>query len=341
MPASEVDPTPMNPATMTLNDAELGGRRYLVLGGRGFIGRHCVAALRRAGAEVLIGSRRPTAGLPRPVDLQGLPRPADWREILEPLQARGLDAVINTVGILRQDPWRDYRTIHHLAPAALASHCAANGLSLLHVSALGLEPVARSRFILSKRAGDAAVRACGPPCLVLRPSLLDGPDGFGSRWLRVVSRLPLRAMPTSATGRIAALHVDDLAEAIARLLRLSNEQRQAFAPQGVVELGGQQRLTLSEYLQQLQPSRRAWQLPIPHWLARTVAHLCDLLHLTPFSFGHLELLGRDNLPQGRQLQVLLGRTERILGQDAPPRDETTAVAAPPLPALPSQDHSRP
>lgn len=321
---------------------DLSGRRYLVLGGRGFIGRHCVAALRRVGAEVLVGSRRPTKGLSRPVDLQGLPRPDAWRQILEPLQAQGLDAVVNAVGILRQDPWRDYHTIHHLAPAALASHCVANGLTLLHISALGLEPAACSRFILSKRAGDAAVRACGQPCLVLRPSLLDGPDGFGSRWLRVVSRLPLRAMPVSARGRIAALHVDDLGDAIARLLCLSPEQRQAFAPQGVVELGGQHRLTLSEYLHHLHPrAGRAWQVPVPHLLARAVAHLCDLLHLTPFSFGHLELLGRDNLPQGRQLQELLGRPERTLGQDSPPVTAVPDVAALPLPTQPEQGHSRP
>ena len=43
------------------------------------------------------------------------------------------------------------------------------------------------------------------------------------------------------------------------------------------------------------------------WLARIVSHACDLAHFSPFSFGHLELLRRDNLPRPNLLPRLLGR----------------------------------
>ncbi|MDH5455998.1 MAG: hypothetical protein OEY37_07995, partial [Gammaproteobacteria bacterium] len=48
-------------------------------------------------------------------------------------------------------------------------------------------------------------------------------------------------------------------------------------------------------------------LPIPGLLARAGAHLCDLFHITPFSFGHWELLQRDNVPAVNQLPELLRR----------------------------------
>ncbi|MCB1626111.1 MAG: NAD-dependent epimerase/dehydratase family protein [Xanthomonadales bacterium] len=293
-------------------------RRYLVLGGRGFIGRHCVAALQRAGAEVIVAGRRATASLPQALPVQGLLTHESWNQVLE-LPALGhLDGVLNAVGILRQSPWRRYVDVHERAPTALAEACARRAMPLLHISALGLDAPACSGFIRSKLAGDAGVRAAGEPCLVVRPSLLDGPDGFGSRWLRAVARLPLQATPSSASGRISALHVDDLADAIVALFACNTEQRRTLAPHRVIELGGERAMTLAQYLQHLRGTRPpAWQVPVPHALARGVAHLCDLLHLTPFSFGHLELLARDNLARGQQLQALLGRPQRPLGRDLP------------------------
>ena len=43
--------------------------------------------------------------------------------------------------------------------------------------------------------------------------------------------------------------------------------------------------------------RPALTLAIPHWLARIGSHVCDLLHVTPFSFGHLQLMQHDNVPR--------------------------------------------
>jgi NADH dehydrogenase len=48
-------------------------------------------------------------------------------------------------------------------------------------------------------------------------------------------------------------------------------------------------------------------VPVPGLLARLVSHICDLAHFSPFSFGHLELLRRDNVPCPNALPRLLGR----------------------------------
>lgn len=274
----------------------------LVLGGRGFVGRHAVRSLLARGHRVLVASRDWRRG--REVHLERMTAPADWGGVL-----RESDAVVNAVGILRERGRQTYERVHHLAVAALAGACTARGLRLVHVSALGLRADAGSRFIRSKLAGEKALAASGADYCIVRPSLLDGEGGFGARWLRALARLPLHVVPAEATGRIAAFEVRDLGEAIARLCEARGAPR-------VAELGGEAVWTMAEYLQVLRAARgkpRALQLTAPPWLARVASHLCDVAHFSPFSFGHLELMRRDNIPSPNVLRALLGRAPaRIL-----------------------------
>jgi uncharacterized protein YbjT (DUF2867 family) len=302
-------------------------RRYLVLGGRGFIGRHCVATLRKAGASVVIGSRRGNSAGRWALPFQHLCRVEDWRAVIA-----GFDGVINCVGILRERPGQSYQRIHHDAPAALARACAERSIRLLHVSALGLDDPAGSRFIRSKRDGERAMLVVGGELIVLRPSLLEGADGYGARWLRRAARWPLYFPPQSANGRIAALQVDDLAEAVLRLLQLPAAELSTHAPGRICELGGNTAYSLCDYLHQLRPCtlKPARVLTLPHSLARILAHVCDLLHFSPFSYGHLELLGRDNVPRTNALPGLLGRDPSPIGPRM--RAPRSTVAAGPQPS---------
>ncbi|MBB1087722.1 NAD(P)H-binding protein [Lysobacter sp. SG-8] len=295
--------------------------RVLVLGGAGFIGRHVVDALDRQGALTVVGSRHPGRRLRHGVGpaqafrnarFERLTGAADWAGPLA-----GVDAVVNCVGILRPRGRETYERVHHLAPAALAEACRARGLRLVHVSALGLEGPVRSRFLRSKRDGEAALRASGADWHIVRPSLLDGEGGFGARWLRRVARWPIHCLPADALGRIAVLDVRDLGDAIARL---------ALAPAGATsmrehELGGLHPCTLAEHLaalRRLHTDTPALQLEVPGWLARVASHACDLLHATPFSYGHWELLRQDNCPRDNRLPVLLGRAPRTVGRHVAP-----------------------
>ena len=91
---------------------------------------------------------------------------------------------------------------------------------LVHVSALGLDQRVTSGFLISKRHGEAALRARSFDCVIVRPSLLDGADGYGARWFRKVARWPVHFIPASARGRVAPLDVDDLGVALAVLCEL-------------------------------------------------------------------------------------------------------------------------
>jgi uncharacterized protein YbjT (DUF2867 family) len=289
----------------------------LILGGGGFIGRHVVDALIARGHPVIIGTRHPQrrshdnpALFYREVHLDRLLDADAWADAL-----RGCCTVVNCVGILRERGHETYRRVHHQAPAALAQACMMRGLRLIHVSALGLDADIRSGFLRSKRDGEAALRNSGADWHLVRPSLLDGDGGFGASWIRRVARWPVHPLPRAACGRIAVLDVRDLAEAIANLA-LNHKRPHGDEIIREHDLGGLQSRTLAEHLaamRAMHTPRPALRVAIPDMLARIAAHVCDLFHVTPFSFGHWELLQRDNCPRHNRLPALLGRAPHVVG----------------------------
>jgi NADH dehydrogenase len=289
----------------------------MVLGGTGFIGRHAAAALRARGHAVVIGTRHPKRALARlPASLkdcelreahfESLTTRYIWKPLLD-----DVDVVVNAVGILRERGGETYDRVHNMAPAALGEACARLGLRLVHVSALGLRPAARSRFLRSKLIAERKIMASGADYSIVRPALLDGAGGFGAAWLRRVAAWPVHFYPSDARGRMAPLDVRDLGEALAVLCERGGEGRRE------VELGGSARRTMVGYLGALRAlhcERPALRVPVPRLLARIASHLCDLLHFSPFSYGHLELMRRDNLPRVNMLTALIGRAPKPVGR---------------------------
>ena len=287
--------------------------KVLVIGGAGFIGRSVVAALIARDAEVVVATRRPKRGdasiTATRIELHRLIRAEDWVPLIETF-----DVLVNCAGILRERWGETYAAVYRDAPIAIATACATQRKRFIHVTALGLSDTASSGFITAKLAGEQGIaKVTGELCIV-RPSLLDGVDGFGSRWLRRVAQWPVHLVPADATGRLAPLHVDDLGEAIAALCSCPREALPAS-----VELGGESRYNIAQYLHTLRQSRRAaLTLAVPAWLVRFCAHLLDVVHLTPLSWGHVELMRRDNEPcagDALALRRWLGRSPLVARHD--------------------------
>ena len=307
--------------------------RVMVLGGTGFIGRHAAAALRARGHTVIIGTRHPKRApkkLPdglrdlelRETHFESLTTRYVWKPLLQ-----DVDAVVNAVGILRERGRETYDRVHNMAPTALSEACERLKLRLVHVSALGLRPQALSGFIHSKILAERAIAAGGADYSIVRPSLLDGDGGFGAEWIRRVARWPVHFIPSEARGRMAPLDVRDLGEALAVLC-----ERGDRAEWREVELGGGAKRTMAEHLasmRALHDARPALRIPVPRFLARITAHLCDVVHFSPFSFGHLELLRRDNVPRVNMLPALIGRAPTPVGAElASPRRPNPRTSPP-------------
>lgn len=230
--------------------------KVLVIGGNGFVGRHLAQACIADGHRVVRGVRHPSAGdigcdLVRDTDA------SRWAPRLD-----GFDAVAFCAGLLRAAP-RDLDAVHCLAPAAIAAACAKKRIAFLHVSMLGLDGAADTPYFRSKRAGEAAVRAANAAAIVVRPSLVHGADSPASRAMLAQSRLPVLLVP-AASGLVAPVHVDDLAELCALLLGTLRSRG------CVVDCVGREDMAIAGYLQALRSARHqraARVLRVPNrWL---------------------------------------------------------------------------
>ena len=285
--------------------------KVLVLGGNGFIGSNIVTKLQAQAVQVFVGSRKsnPQNNMPA-ILMQEMLQIKDWLPVLNKLGFQAGDVVVNSVGILRERPNESYEKIHNLAVMALAQACARLDIRLIHISAIGLTATAKSQFIRSKFAGEQAILASGAQAIIVRPSLLDGEGGYGAKWFRRVATWPLQFVMQSP-GLVAPLQVTDLGEAVANLGAMNFDE----LPK-IVELGGNEVVTIPQYLNQLRASTKrkpAIQIAMPKMLVRLVSHVFDGLAWTPLSFGHYELMQGYNVPIKNSLPMLIGRRPSEIG----------------------------
>ena len=286
--------------------------RVLVTGATGFIGRIIVAALLRAGHEVVCASRRPApaAGTgghcePLAVDFAAVPDAGWWL----PRLAR-VDAVVNAVGILRERRGQTFQALHAAAPRELFKACAQVGVPLVvQISALGADAQAQSRYHLTKKAADDALRALPLRGAVVQPSLVYGAGGASAAMFNGMAVLPVLALPRGGDMLVQPVHVDDVVDGVLALL-----QSHAAEPPATIAFVGPRALSLRAFLAELrgQLGFRSAQrvLPLPESLFRWGAGVAGRI---PGSFLDSETAGmllRGNTGPSAPFELLLGRKPR-------------------------------
>jgi NADH dehydrogenase len=290
----------------------------LILGGYGFVGRYTARSLQEKGANVIIGTRggrRADHPHERRIRLHHATQTADWVEVL-----KGVDAVINCVGILRERKGETFMAVHHDGVMALANTCAAQGIPLVHMSALGITQ-AKNEYTFSKLLGEQAIITSGCHAYIVRSSVVDAADGYGAGWFHRVAQWPVWPLPNGANKYMSPTRASDLGLALAVLaLQLLNNpdynKPDHSKPAKIIETGCGEWFTLESYLMRLRQKHRALPMVIriPQTIARLFALLCDRLHLTPYSIGHHDLLEHNNVPGINHLPQIIQRAPEPIGE---------------------------
>ncbi len=276
----------------------------LVCGARGFVGRAVCDALRRRGHRVIAGQSAPSAladtvavDFARDVDA------ATWRPRLA-----GIDAVVNTVGVLRDSRRRPIAAVHELTPRALFDACAQAGVRrVVQVSALGIagSPTAYAR---TKRAAEEALLAhlaAGRfDGTVVRPSVVFGQGGASSKLFLALARLPFLLLPAAVRDtRVQPVAVRELGEVLATLATEPSTDH-------TLDAVGPQPVALGDFIASLraQASRAPARVgTLPGALARWSARAGDLVPLSPWCSETLTLLDTDNVADPTPFERVLGR----------------------------------
>lgn len=271
----------------------------LLLGARGFIGRHVARMLELDGHRV-VPAGRPEMDLARDTAMEAwVPRVADF------------DVVINAAGIFREAGRQTFREVHVSGPTALFGACARTGTKVVHFSALGADANAVTEFHRARRAADEALLALDVPSMVLQPSLVFGPDGASARLFMASASLPVIFLPGDGRQRIQPIHVDDVAAAVAAIVR-----EDAFTRERVA-LVGPRPTEMRAYLAAL---RGALGLGKPRFIEvpRGMVAWASRLRLGLLDQDALSMLERGNVADPAGAMRLLGRPPRQPGHFVPP-----------------------
>lgn len=297
-----------------MNSKLLHGGLATVFGGPGFVGRHVVRELARRGWRVRAASRRPDlAGHLQPMGAVGQIHAvqANLRYPQSCLAAtQGAEVVINAVGVLASVGKQSFDAVHVDGARAVARAAREAGARrLIHVSAIGANARSAAAYARSKAAGEAAVLAEFPGAIIIRPSIVFGPeDDFFNRFAAMARMSPLMPLIGGGRTRFQPIFVADLAAAVV------NAAEGAGAPGTVYEVGGPDVKNFRELLDDTQKwaGRDRGYFPMPFWMAKLQALLTWPLPnaLRPVTVDQVRMLESDNVvseaakKEGRTLEAL-------------------------------------
>jgi NADH dehydrogenase len=272
-------------------------RVVTVFGGSGFVGRHVVRALAKRGYRIRVAVRRP--------DLAVHLMPAGGTGQIHAVQANvrfrdsvdravaGSDAVINLVGILANAGAQTFDAVQARGPEAIGEAAKAAGVTrVVHMSAIGSDPESASEYGRSKAAGEAAMRAAVPDAVIMRPSIVFGPeDDFFNRFAAMARLSPALPLIGGGETRFQPVFVGDVAEAFADAVDGK------ATPGTTYELGGPEVKTFRELMEFVltETRRKRFLVPLPWRLAEFQAGLLELLPKPLLTRDQVALLKVDNV----------------------------------------------
>ncbi|OIR19183.1 hypothetical protein GALL_00620 [mine drainage metagenome] len=281
------------------------GMRILICGATGFVGRHLTAALRQAGHEVIRAVRKPVDSQDIAADFRNDIRKEHWLERL-----KGIDAVINAVGVLRDGRDNPMQKLHQETPLALFAACAEARIGrIVQISALGVDSGLDTAYFTSRLAAEHALARLPVTTrwLCLRPSVIYGADGASARMFRLLARLPIHGLPMGGVQTLQPVHIDDICAAIARWLSDPAASSQLVAAVGAE--AATMREMLDSYREQLH-RRPAWHVAIPAVLVRLAAKIGDRMPASPLCSDTLAMLAAGSTAEPAAFAGLLGRSPR-------------------------------
>jgi uncharacterized protein YbjT (DUF2867 family) len=265
-----------------------------VFGGSGFLGRHTVRALARAGWRIKVATRNPNRGFfLRPLGTVGQIDfvKCDVTDAESVAHAMlGANAVINLTGILFAKG-QTFEDVQAEGAANIAGAAAAAGIgALVHVSAIGADAESNSEYAVTKGQGEQAVREAFPAAVILRPSIIFGPeDGFFNKFAEMARFLPALPLVGGGHTRFQPVFVGDVAQAI--MVALSRQDGRTY------ELGGPSTYSFKELMQLIlrETGRKRALVPLPFAIAFLKAMFLQLLPNPLLTVDQVRLLKKDNV----------------------------------------------
>ncbi|MCW5694587.1 MAG: complex I NDUFA9 subunit family protein [Pseudolabrys sp.] len=268
-----------------------------VYGGSGFLGRHLVRALAKRDYRIRVAVRRPELAF----HLQPLGRVGQIHAVQANIRdarsveaaARDASVVINLVGIMQEGGRQRFDAVHSYGAEQVALAANAHGARMVHVSAIGADENSQVGYARSKGTAERLVLAAQPQAVIMRPSIMFGPeDDFFNRFATMARISPILPLIGGGATRFQPVFVGDVAMAIADAVdgRLTGG--------ATYELGGPSVKSFKELMQFILATieRKRLLVPLPFFAAHIKALFLQFAP-SPFTLtpGQVDLLRVDNV----------------------------------------------
>ena len=284
--------------------------KVFLTGGTGFVGGRIAAELSRRGHAITALVRDRDSAAP----LRALGAELVAGDVTRPDSlagaARGCDAVVHLVGIIRARGRQTFEAVHvggteNVLAAALDAGVGKH----VQMSALGAKADG-TEYHRTKLEAEERVRRAGLPYVILRPSIVYGLESPVVRmWLRMVRWSPLVPVLGDGRYRLQPVWVEDVAAAFAAAVERADLVADAY------DLAGPERLTYDEILDAVAEAlgKRARKLHVPLGLVWPAVRAAAALRLpAPISPTELQMLLEENVAEGagNALRDVFGREPR-------------------------------
>ena len=248
-----------------------------IYGGSGFVGRYIARRLAQAGWRIRVAVRRPNEAMHvKTYGVVGQVEPVfcnirDDESVRSVLH--GADAVVNCVGTFDRKGRNNFDAVQNEGAERIARLAAEEGIErLVHISAIGADADSDSIYARTKAQGEAGILEAFPKAVILRPSVIFGPeDNFFNRFAGMTRFSPFLPVVGGNT-RFQTVYVDDVAHAAAKGVM-------GEAAPGIYELGGPDVNTFRELMQHMLKvvRRRRIIVNLPFWVASIMGGVMEFV----------------------------------------------------------------
>lgn len=284
-----------------------------VFGGSGFLGRHIVRLLAKKGFRIRVACRRPDlAGHLQPLgnvgQITAVQANLRYRDSVDRAVV-GADYVVNCVGILFESGRNTFDAVQAFGANAIAEAAKAQGAKLVHVSAIGADKNSAADYARTKAVAEEAVLKAVKDAVILRPSIIFGPeDGFFNKFADMSRLAPALPLVGGGHTKFQPVYVADVAEAVVKGVVGELEGGKIY------ELGGPEVLSFKQCLETMLKvvSRSRPLVHLPWAIASMIGSVSSLIPFIdpPLTVDQVELLKSDNVvsdqakSEGRDLAAM-------------------------------------
>ena len=276
-----------------------------ILGGGGFIGRYLVRNLTKKNYRCFITTRKAfqkgylkTQATPGAIELIEW-SPNNFSNLKEAI--KNSDVVVNLIGILFENRKQKFYNIHSKIPEAVAKICSEAGVKkFIQVSAIGANEKSKSLYQKSKYLGESNAINNFKKTVIIRPSVVCGPEDNFTNLFSKLSFLPIIPI-VGLNYKFQPILVTDVADAIVQAIEMKDNEGKIY------EIGGPRVISFGDMVKSILSTinKKRIVIEMPMGLAKIQSSITDLLPLPPIlTRDQCEILSEaDNIVSNNHLNL--------------------------------------